>query len=97
LDRLKRQGVPVREISTSELVAASVGFQDDVLNGRIRHRDQPALNAAVAAADVRPVGESWVFSGRASKDDITPLLAVTLAAAGARSGVRPSKKPVFAF
>lgn len=96
LDRLKAEKVPVLEVTPASLVTACAAFQDDVLNNRIRHLDQAPLNAAVAAADVRPVGEAWVFSAKASTADITPLLAAVLAADGARGSVA-SKPLVFAF
>ena len=90
VDQLKAAEIPVRELSGSEFVRACAALQDDVLNLRLRHLDQPALNAAVAAADVRVAGESWAFSARASTVDITPLLAVTLAAFAARDTNEPA-------
>lgn len=89
LERLVAARVPVEELSTADVVRASVAFQDDVFNCRVRHLDQPELNAAVTGADIRPVGESWVFSAKASTVDITSLLSVVLAAAGARAVAAP--------
>lgn len=86
LERLKAADVPVREVSSAEFVQGCAALQDDVLNVRLRHTDQPILNTAVAGADIRTVGEAWAFSGRASTVDITPLLAVSLAAHAAREG-----------
>jgi hypothetical protein len=88
LPALKAAGVDVVEVSTVEYVAACVAFQDAVLNADVRHIDQSPLNAAVAGADVRVVGESWAWSERASSIDICPLNAVTLALAGARVPVK---------
>ena len=85
LDRLREAGVPLLELSTSEFVQACAALQDDVMNGRIRHLDQGPLNSAVTGADIRPVGEAWAFSARASSVDITPLLAITLAAQPCRT------------
>jgi phage terminase large subunit-like protein len=75
-------GVPVQEVSPAQFVRACASLQEAALNGRIHHLDQPALNEAITGADIRPVGEAWAFSARASSTDITPLLAVTLAASG---------------
>lgn len=92
---LVRAGVELREVTTPELVQACAALERDVRNCTLRHLDQPELNAAVAGADVRPIGESWVFSAKASTVDVSPLLAVTLAAFGARQPVAPVR-PVFA-
>ena len=86
LERLKAEDIPVREVSSVEFVQGCAALQDDVLNARLRHMDQPILNTAVAGADIRTVGEAWAFSARASSVDITPLLAVSLAAGAAREG-----------
>lgn len=91
IERLVAARVPLQEMSTADVVRASVAFQDDVLNCRIRHLDQPELNAAVAGADIRPVGESWVFSAKASTVDVTTLLAAVLAAGAVRGGPKKSK------
>ncbi len=84
LDRLRAEGIPLTEVSTATFVQACAALQDDVLNDRVKHIDQQPLNAAVAGAEVRTVGEAWAFSARTSSIDITPLLAVTLAASAAR-------------
>ena len=75
------------ELSGTEFVQACAALQDDLLNGRIRHLDQPALNSAVTGADIRTVGEAWAFSARASSVDISPLEAITLAASQCRNPV----------
>lgn len=46
-----------------------------------RHYDQPELNAAVAAAQKRPLGDAWTWARRTATD-ISPLEAVTFAAWG---------------
>ena len=84
LQRLRDAGIELEEMATADVTRACTELQDDVKNDRVRHLDQPELNAAVAGVDTRSVGESWVFSAKASSVDVTPLLAVTLAAHGAR-------------
>ena len=81
---LEQAGVEVEELGTGDVTRACAELQLDVKNCRARHLDQPELNAAVAGVGIRPVGESWVFSAKASTVDVSPLLAVTLAAHGAR-------------
>jgi hypothetical protein len=95
LDRLRSADIPLREVSTSDLVAACSALQADVLERRLRHQGMPILTAAVQGADIKPVGEAWAFSGRRSSVDITPLLAITLAAIPAREAPEDNKRPVF--
>lgn len=84
LAMLEAGGVELEELALTDVTRACAELQLDVRNCRARHLDQPELNTAVAGVAIRPVGESWVFSAKASLIDVTPLLAVTLAAHGAR-------------
>jgi len=84
LDHLRTAGVDLHEATTPEVVAACAGFQNDVIHATVVHLDAPGLNEALRVADVRPVGEAWVFSARHSQADITPVQAVVLAAMRAR-------------
>lgn len=84
LSDLENAGVEVEVMPFADIARACAELQLDVKNCRVRHLDQPELNAAVAGAAVRTVSESWVFSAKASTVDVSPLLAVTLAAHGAR-------------
>jgi hypothetical protein len=73
-------GVRVREVGILEYVRACAGLKRKVANGGLRHRGQADLNMAVQHAAVRTVGEAWVWARRSSKVDISPIVAVTLAA-----------------
>lgn len=84
LDHLRGAGVELYEATTAEVVSACAAFQNDVMHGGLFHLNAPSLNEALRAADVRPVGEAWVFSARHSQADITPVQAVVLAAMRAR-------------
>lgn len=88
--RLRLAGVALEELSTPQVVQACTAMQDDVGNKALRHLDQPELNAAVAGVDIRTVGESWIFSPKASTVDISPLLAVAFAAFAARGKPPPA-------
>ena len=57
-------------------------FYDGVEAGTLNHLNVPALNAAVAGAVKRPLGERWAWSRKDSSVDITPLVASTLALYG---------------
>ena len=52
--------------------------------GTIRHRGDPALDAAVGAAARRTVGEGWAWSRRLPTADVSPLVAASLALFGDR-------------
>lgn len=44
-----------------------------------RHRNQPQLNAALAGAGKRRLGDAWAWEERGALVDLSPLIAVTLA------------------
>jgi hypothetical protein len=56
-------------------------FYDAVIAGTVTHLDQPVLNAAVAAARKRVLGDAWAWARRVG-GDVSPLVAVTLARYG---------------
>lgn len=73
-------GVPVREVSTEDQAKACGVFYDAVVTGRLHHRGQGVLDVAVAGATQRHMNDTWLWSRRRSSVDISPLVAVTLAA-----------------
>ena len=78
---LEQAGIEVLKPG-SRNVAAAFGqfFEAAVDAGNLRHRGQPELDAAVASAGTRDVGDAgrtWARKGAAA--DISPLVAVTLA------------------
>jgi hypothetical protein len=73
-------GVPVDEVSPEDQTRACGQLYDAVVEGRIHHRDQPVLEVAVRGAGRQFVGDAWKWSRRRSSVDISPLVAVTLAA-----------------
>lgn len=75
---LERVGVRVVPIAPGDMAAASGQFFDAVIERKLRVRREPVMDAAVAAAVKRPVGESWVW-GRRAQEDVSPLLAATAA------------------
>jgi hypothetical protein len=76
--RIKRLEV----LTTSDVKQACGGFFDGVHQRKIRHLGQPPLNAALAGAKKRDVGDAWAWDRKRADVDITPLVAVTLAAHG---------------
>ena len=82
LPEFDRLGLVVTKVAGREVGQASVGFAQLVNEAGLRHLDQPSLNAAVAAAKRRNVGDLWAFGRRGSFVDISPLVACSLAAWG---------------
>jgi hypothetical protein len=71
-------GVEVVKPTTKARAAADSGFYDAVTDSRsLRYVPRPALDAAVAGAATRPLGDTWARKGLSV--DICPLVAVSLA------------------
>lgn len=81
-------GVDVTAASLDDYVTACADLFDAVDAGGVVHGDYDDLNAAVAAADKRKVGDRWAWARR--NGDVTMLEAVTLALWGARQDDGPS-------
>lgn len=83
---LEDAGVEVLKPSAREVVQGCGQFYDAVMGAGLRHLGQPDLDAAVAAAVQRPLGDAWAWARKHATGDISPLCAATLAAWG--HGVR---------
>jgi len=57
-------------------------FQAVTDSGDIRHRGDPPLVKALGGAQSRPLADAWAWARRNAATDISPLVAVTLAAWG---------------
>lgn len=84
LAECKARGVRITEASQAEFAKASQAAYDEIANHAWRHLGQPELDKAVGAALKRTSGDSFVFDRR-GEVDISPFVAVTLAAAYATS------------
>lgn len=88
----------LKPTDTRELVDACGRLYDAVTqrdeNGEPQfvHIGQPELDAALAGASDRNLGDAWAWQRRTSTADITPLVAVTLALWGAQT--KRSGKPL---
>jgi len=86
VDSLRQRGVTVTVTTARQMAAACGQFFDSVMDGEMRHLDQPVLNAALGAARKRLIGDGgWGWSRKDSESDITALASATLALWGLRS------------
>jgi hypothetical protein len=83
---LEAARVPVMSPNAREVAQAFGDFTDAATDAKtLRHRGQEDLDAALAGAITRDVGDSGrAWARRKSSADISPLVAVTLAAWGLR-------------
>ncbi len=77
---LEQVDVRVRKVPAREMVDACGAFYDRVMSGRIRLRRNLAFDAAAAGASKRVSGDAWAWARKHTSVDVTPLVAVTLAA-----------------
>ena len=85
---LEAAGVTVTKPAARDVAAAFGQFYDAVTDAKsLRHLGQPELDAAVAAAATRDVGDAGrTWGRRVAAGDISPLVAVTLAVWAASAG-----------
>lgn len=82
----KKPGLRVTRVNTSEAGQATGMFYDAVDQAVVRYRaPDPDLDAAVAGAVKRTLGEAWAWSQRNSLVNIAPLVACTIALWGFRT------------
>lgn len=77
---LRRVRVAVDPVGAGDHARACGAFLDALADGRLSHRAQAVLDDAVIGAARRPLGDAWLWSRARSGVDISPLVAVTLAA-----------------
>jgi hypothetical protein len=76
---LEEAGLEVVRPTARARAAADGGFYDAVAERSLRYVPRPALDAAVAGAQQRPLGDAWAWARKGLSTDITPLVAVSLA------------------
>ncbi len=87
---LEALDVAAEPVTGNEYGQACGMFYDLVDGDQLRHLDTPTLNAAVAGAAKRRLGDRWVWSRSSSSVDITELVSVTLATYG-HATIEPSR------
>lgn len=80
IDEIEALGVEIVRPNMREVVQACGRFFDAVMDSRtLRHGGDPALDAAVAGAIKRDLGDGWAWARKGASVDISPLVACTLA------------------
>ena len=82
---LEDAGLTVVSPVAAEVAQSAEQFYDTVMQGGLRHCADVRLDAAVAGAVKRPVGQAWAWDRRTPSSDVSPLVAVSLALWGYRS------------
>ena len=86
VDELKRRKVRnVTVTDANDMATACGGFFQAVMERTMRHTGQPQVDAALAAATKRTLGDRWAWNRRSAVADITPLVAATLAVWGVQT------------
>ena len=84
IEPLRARGVLVTTTNTTQVGQACGQFYDAALEDGLRHLGQPQLTSALGAARKRALRDAWAWH-RKDATDISPLVAVTLAAWGLRA------------
>lgn len=82
---LRARRVKVNVASAADMAKACQGFHDDAISGRLTHADQKQLNNALVGAKKRDIGKAgaWGWDRQNPENDISALVAATLARLGA--------------
>lgn len=84
---LEEAGLECHVLNGRELGTGCSHWYDLAIAGDLAHLGQPELADALAAARLKDNGEgAWTWSRRRSSDDITPLMAGTVALQGHEAG-----------
>ena len=69
----------VNRITSEAMTNACGEFLDLVRAEQLFHLDDPVLNAAVEGAVQRDLGDAWAWARRKSANNVSPLVAASLA------------------
>ncbi|ATZ08316.1 terminase [Corynebacterium striatum] len=77
IPRLREAGLTVREWAGPDLTQGTLAFYDLVAQSKLRHRGQPALDAAATGAQDRRAGDAFMWDRSKSVGDVAPIVAAT--------------------
>lgn len=89
----ERRIVPIRYTTRDTCFAANL-FYDDITAGRMTVRPSDVLTAAIAVAEKKPMGHSWLWARMNPRADLSPLHAATIAYHAAKHRNAPKPRPV---
>lgn len=92
IDFIEQAGVDVTRCEGTSLANACGQFYDRVVAGTVRWGEQPDLLLALAEAQTKTLGDSWVFNREKSPVDISPLCAAVFALWGLATGAGESRQ-----
>lgn len=97
-DLLARK-VDVRLVNGPDFARSCQAFVNEAVEGELTHAGQQQLDDALAGATQLPVGKAgaWVWDRRTPDNDISPLVAATLARHGAALTNKSAPSAAFAF
>ena len=94
VDELKRRRVRgVTVTDHNDMADACAWFYQAVMERTMRHTGQPQLDAALAGASKRTLGDRWAWNRKTAAADITPLVAATLALWGVQTSKVKGRTP----
>lgn len=76
-DELGRRKVGVVELDSRAMQHACAAMFDATMAGTVKVRENPDLDAAVAGAAKRPVGDAWVWGRKSSRTDVSLIVAAS--------------------
>lgn len=82
---LESAGVTVVGYATADVAKACATFYDSIADGKVAIRRSAALDLAAAAVRRRQTGDVWLWGRRSSEEDVSPMIAATLAFDHART------------
>jgi hypothetical protein len=77
-----------------DMAIACAKLFDAVMDGSVRHTDQPQVNVALSVARKRPLAGAWAWNRKDATSNISPIVSETLALWGAQNDnvKRPSRR-----
>ena len=89
----EREQIPFVVVAPKDSPRAAGAFYDAVVNDQVRVCRDPDLDAAVAGASKRSVGDAWAWGRKSSRSDISLLVAATVAHWHVIQAVEPVASP----
>lgn len=93
-DALDNKKMRLVKYTTRDVCYAANLFYDDCVAGKMRVRPHQALNEAVAVAEKKPLGSSWLWARFNPRADVSPLHAASIAYHCAKHRNQSASRPV---